>query len=211
MPKISARTLALHKAEMYDKLLDAFGKLLMSKGYDGMSLADVAALAGLARTAVYNYFTDRESLLIAWTDREVGRTIDALTEQLDKAGSATEKLRMFVRSQLESFATSHLPPGLEVGQLLGPETHQRFMKHVAPLEDLCLEILKEGVASREFTGVDAEATVPMVLACIGAERVPLAMRTRDVGESSERVTKFLLRALGAEEPKQRKPRRAPSR
>lgn len=206
MPKISARTLALHKAEMLDKLLDAFGELLMSKGYDGVSLADVASTAGLARTAIYNYFQDRESLLIGWTDREVGRTLEGLTKRLGEASSSVAKLELFVRSQLESFATNHLPPGLEVGQLLGPEAHERFMKHVAPLEDMCLQILKEGTGSGEFTGIDAEATVPMVLGCIGAERVPLATGTRDVNESSGRVTTFLLRALGAEKPKARKPR-----
>jgi AcrR family transcriptional regulator len=197
MPKISARTLALHRAEMFDRLLDSFADLLMAKGYEAVSLADVAALAGLARTAIYNYFPDRSSLLIAWTEREVSRTLEGLTKSLEDAETPSAKLELFIRSQLESFATSHLPPGLEVGQLIGPETHERFMKHVAPLEELCLQIIKEGLEAGEFNDVAPEATVPMVLACIGAERGPLAMRTRDVDESAQRVTTFLLRALGA--------------
>jgi AcrR family transcriptional regulator len=197
MPKISASSLAAHRAGMVDRLLDAFGELLTTKGYDGVSLAAVAGAAGLARTAIYNYFPDRESILVAWTDREVQRTIEATEAQLAHASSSTEKIRTFVRFQLEAFATAHLPPGQEVAQLLGPETYQRFMSHVAPLEGVLKDILAEGVASKEFLDVDPVTTVPMVLACMGAERVPLATKSHDLEEASERVTGFILRALGA--------------
>lgn len=204
MPKISARTLVEHRAETVDRLLAAFGDLLMSKGYDGLSLADVAAAAGLARTAIYNYFPDRETLLVAWTDREVQRTLEVLLEALEEADSHAEKLRVFVRLQLESFATRHLPPGQEVAQFLGQETHERFARHIAPLEDVLRDLIVEGVGTGEFAVVDPATTVPMVLGCIGAERVPLATHVHDVDEATGRVTEFLLRALGAQPKGKRK-------
>jgi AcrR family transcriptional regulator len=198
MPRIFAPTVAQHRTETNERLLDAFGELLMKKGYDGVSLADVAGAVGLARTAIYNYFPDRETLLVAWTDREVARTIEALLREVEAAESSTEKLRTFVRLQLESFATRHLPPGQEVAQLLGREVYQRFMSHIAPLEDVLREILKEGVDVGEFTAY-VEQTVPMILACIGAERVPIATGAHEVDEATQRVSEFLLRALGATE------------
>ena len=208
MPKISAATLEQHRAATLDKLLDAFGGLVMSKGYADVSLADVAAEAGLARTAIYNYFPDRETLLFEWTDREVRRAIDLLEEKVSAAESSEQKLRIFVHQQLVDFANRHLPPAQQVMQFLQPETYQRFMRHIEPLEAILASIVAQGAESGEFTDGDPDAAVPMIMACIGAERVPLATKQHDIEEATERVTAFLLRALGAvEKPKAK--RKAP--
>jgi AcrR family transcriptional regulator len=197
MPKISEPTLEAHRAATVDRLLDAFGELVMSKGYAAVSLADVAAHAGLARTAIYNYFPDRESLLFSWTEQEVARTIAILEQEVAQASSCAEKLRSFVRAQLVDFATRHLPPGKEVIQFLQPETYGRFMQHIEPVERILRDILTEGAETGEFADLDPAATLPMMMACIGAERGPIAAGSRSVEEATERVTDFLLRALSA--------------
>jgi AcrR family transcriptional regulator len=197
VPKISAASLSEHRAETLDRLLEAFGELVMAQGYDAVSLADVAAEAGMARTAIYNYFREREELLFAWTDREVARTMDALHEEVDQAPSAAEKLRVFVHSQLASFTDRHLPPGREVAHILGPEAHRRFQAHVEPLEKLGEQIIAHGVEAGEFTVEDPAATVAMVLGCIGAERGPLSNGEHHLDGATDSVTAFLLRALGA--------------
>jgi AcrR family transcriptional regulator len=197
VPKISAATLQEHRAETIDRLLDSWGDLVMAKGFDTVTLADVAAQVGLARTAIYNYFPDREALLFAWTDREVRRTVDSLEQELAKVESYAEKLRVFVHSQLIEFARRHLPPGKEVVQFLRPETYGRFMDHIEPLEKVLRDIISDGVEAKEFSDVDPASTVPMVMACIGAERVPLATGTDKIDVATDRVTQFVLRALGA--------------
>ena len=195
MPKISAPTLEAHRAATIDRLLDAFGELVMARGFSVVSLADVAAHAGLARTAIYNYFPDRESLLFSWTDREVQRTIAILEQEVAQAPNGAEKIRSFIRLQLMDFASRHLPPGQEVIQFLQPETYGRFMQHIEPVERILREILEEGADSGEFAPLDPSSTVPMMMACIGAERGPIASRARTVEEATDRVTEFLLRAL----------------
>lgn len=209
MPKISARTLEEHRSETIDRLLDAWAELVKSKGYADVSLADVAAQAGLARTAIYNYFPDRESLLFEFTDREVRRALSILHTDIASATTSTEKLRLFVRLQLVDFANRHLPPGQEVAQFLRPETYTRFMDHIEPLERMLRGILAEGARSGEFAEVDPATTVPMIMACIGAERAPLASRKHEIDEATERVTAFLLRALGAAPPKRARSKPSP--
>ena len=197
MPKISAATLQEHRAETIDKLLDSWGELVMAKGFDAVTLADVAAQVGLARTAIYNYFPDREALLFAWTDREVRRTLESLEKELAKAEKFAEKLEVFIRSQLVEFGRRHLPPGKEVVQFMSPETYGRFMDHIEPLEKVLLDIVGQGVEAKEFSKIDPENAVPMVMACIGSERVPLSTGAIDVDEATKRVADFVLRALGA--------------
>lgn len=209
MPKISAPTLEQHRAETIDRLLDAWSELVMGRGYATVSLADVAAQAGLARTAIYNYFPDRESLLFAWTEREVRRAIAILEQEIAEAPTYAEKLRAFVRLQLHDFARRHLPPGQEVIQFLQPDTYGRFMQHIEPLEQILVDILREGSDAGEFGDLEPASVVPMIMACIGAERGPLAAHTHTVEEATERVTGFLLRALAPSAPKAR-PRAKPT-
>lgn len=204
MPKISARNLEEHRAETVERLIDAWSELVLSRGYASVSLTDVAAQAGLARTAIYNYFPDREALLFAWTEREVGRAIDNLQKGVEAATTSSDKLKVFVRAQLEGFGTRHLPPGQEVMQFLRPETYGRFMQHIEPLEKILRDIISEGVTTGEFAKIDATEAVPMVMACIGSERGPVSSRMRSVDEATARVCEFVLRALGAS-PAKKKP------
>jgi AcrR family transcriptional regulator len=202
MPKISARNLEEHRTETMDRLLDAWSELVKSRGYAEVSLADVAAQAGLARTAIYNYFPDRETLLFAWTDREVRRSMSILEGEIAAAESSAERLQIFVHLQLVDFANRHLPPGQEVMQFLQPGTYGRFMEHIEPVERMLRNIISEGIEDGEFVaGTDVDATVPMVMACIGAERGPVASRKHSVDEATARVTEFLLRALQARDTK----------
>lgn len=198
MPKISERTLGEHRTATVDRLLDAWAELIKVHGYADVSLADVAAQAGIARTAIYNYFPDREALLFTWTDREVKRTLSILEREIQEVPTCAEKLRIFVRLQLVDFANRHLPPGQEVVGFLRPETYGRFMEHLEPVERMLRGIIELGVSTGEFVTSDVAATIPMVMACIGAERGPVASRAHDVDEATERVTGFLLRALRPE-------------
>jgi AcrR family transcriptional regulator len=199
MPKISAGSLEEHRAETTDRLLDAWSALVREKGYDGVTLAEVASQVGLARTAIYNYFPDRESILFAWTDREVRRTLDDLEAQVEQAETAQEKIRIFVRLELESFTASHLPPGQEVIHFLGPQTYQRFMEHIQPVEEMLRKILLAGITSGEFADVDPETSIPMVMACIGSERAPLTTGAHDIDDATQKVTTFVLRALAGDD------------
>lgn len=195
MPRISAENLEAHRAETTDRLLDAWSELVLERGYDGVSLADVAKRIGLARTAVYNYFGDREELLFAWTDREVQRTIEVLHERLATMDSAIDKLHEFVVIELESFEESHLPQGQEIVHFLGPDVWQRFMAHIEPVEEILRDILQEGLDTGEFEAAELEQILPMVMACVGAERGPLAAGKASVEDATDRVMSFLERAL----------------
>lgn len=195
MPRISAENLEAHRAETTDRLLDAWSELVLERGYDGVSLADVAKRIGLARTAVYNYFGDREELLFAWTDREVQRTIEVLHERLVTMDSAIDKLHEFVVIELESFEESHLPQGQEIVHFLGPDVWQRFMAHIEPVEEILRDILQEGLDTGEFEAAELEQILPMVMACVGAERGPLAAGKASVEDATDRVMSFLERAL----------------
>ena len=89
-------------------MFDAFSRLMYERGYDAITLADIAEAAGMARTSMYNYYPTKEALLVSYTDSEMDRFVDELRADLAEADGAEERLRLYVRRQLEYFATHHL-------------------------------------------------------------------------------------------------------
>lgn len=64
MPRITAPTVAEHRAAQQRALLDA-ARTLLAKTGEAPSMAEVAALAGLARPSAYQYYKSRTDLLNA--------------------------------------------------------------------------------------------------------------------------------------------------
>lgn len=195
VPKIKAATIEEHRAATIDQLLDAFGALVLEGGYEAVSFADVAARSGLARTAVYNYFPDRETMLIAWTDREVSRAIEGLSQQVTAAAPGEPQLEIFVARQIADFASRHLPPGQEVIRFLNPESYARLGSHIEPLTTLVAEIVRDGIDAGAFGAGDPDQLVPMIMACIGAQRGPVAKGELAPDDATDAVMDFLRRAL----------------
>jgi AcrR family transcriptional regulator len=200
VPRISAATLEEHRRETRDRLFDAWATLTAEQGYEGVTLADVAATAGLARSAIYNYVTDKDDLLFAYTDREVRRFLAILDEAFATTTTNLERLETYVRLQFQDFATRPPPPGRELAAVLAPDVYDRFLGHIQPVERVVRDLVAGGVTTGEFLDLDPDATALLIIGCIGAERVPLGSGRHDVGEAVERVTAFLARALGARPP-----------
>ena len=63
MPKIIGGSLAEHRQQTRLRLFAALSALMADRGFDAITLAEIAQRAGIGRTAVYNHFPDKESLL----------------------------------------------------------------------------------------------------------------------------------------------------
>ncbi|MFF5258008.1 TetR/AcrR family transcriptional regulator [Actinomadura viridis] len=199
MPRISG-SLDEHRAAMRDRILVAVREIMTSAGVDRLSMAEVAARAQLNRSVVYNYFPDVRALLIAHAEYETRRFTDELNRALEPAATPTERIVVYVRRQVADFAACPQPAGPELATLLGPEGYRQMHAHVSPLERLLTGIIDDGVQRGEFAPCDPAATARLVHACLGAERYLLGQGGLDVTETTERVTTFILRGLGAGTP-----------
>ena len=69
-----------------DAIVEAVNRLLATKGYDAMTVDEVAAEAGMAKASVYKHFASKEDLAGAAMVRALGRAlafVDDLREQTD--------------------------------------------------------------------------------------------------------------------------------
>ena len=72
MPKLWNATIETHRAAVRDAILDATLVLVAERGLRGVTMAEVAARAGIGRATLYKYFTDAEAVLRAWHERQIG-------------------------------------------------------------------------------------------------------------------------------------------
>ncbi|PDP85223.1 TetR family transcriptional regulator [Glycomyces fuscus] len=196
MPKITAPTIAAHRARTRDRIMDAVDELIRTQGIDRISMTDVANSAGITRTALYNYFPDKPALLLAFTEQVNSAFVERYRRELPSGVSAARRLSAFVRLQLEGIMAHPHPPAAELGASLGPDAYQALAAHVAPMQRLLTEILEEGTAAGEFDPLPAEPIARLTLSMVGSQRLPLVSGEIDLDETHALVTRFVLRALG---------------
>jgi AcrR family transcriptional regulator len=95
-----------------DSLTDVALSVFARKGFDGASMDDVAAAAGVTKAAIYHHVAGKETLL----ERGLVRALDALFAILEEPGAATgaalERVRYVVRRV--ALITPELLPELSV-------------------------------------------------------------------------------------------------
>lgn len=98
MPRIDAPTLAEHREQRRDALLDAASSVMRESGTVTMSA--VAERTGLSRTAVYEYYRSSADLIADVLVDELAAWIDHLEEAIDGIEDPRERLVTWIRAAL---------------------------------------------------------------------------------------------------------------
>lgn len=115
-----------------EAILDATNRLLGDKGYDAMSMDDIAAEVGIAKGSLYKHFESKEALAAAVMVRLLAQTSAAL-DAIPADRPAVERLEGLLRwtlSQRLSGSVPHLPstsPALQQGLLSNREYMDALM------------------------------------------------------------------------------------
>jgi AcrR family transcriptional regulator len=102
MPKITAATVAEHRALQHDALLAAARDLLLEGGYSALSFAALGARTGLARPTVYSYFGTRDDIVVALCEKELPLVGLDIERAVARAHTPHDRLAAFVRAQLRA-------------------------------------------------------------------------------------------------------------
>ncbi|TLG05348.1 TetR/AcrR family transcriptional regulator [Nocardia cyriacigeorgica] len=174
MPKITGSSVAEHRADVEARLVGAFGELLAERGYEQVTLRDVAERAQVSRTVIYNYHRDKTALLLAWSRHQVQHYMRLLDRELAASDDPREHLRILVVTVLAEFALSS-SSAQSLAAALPPEPRAVLLDHVTPIRDRLREILARGMDRGVFrVDQDPDATADMILACMETQRLRLA-------------------------------------
>ncbi|RXZ47200.1 TetR/AcrR family transcriptional regulator [Agromyces binzhouensis] len=107
MPKISAPTVAEHRAAQRTALLLATRELLEAEGVAAATPAAVTRRAGLSRSSFYEYFASRDDLLVAVALQVFDEWNAEIEDALDAAEPGMGRLRAYVVTALAMTADGH--------------------------------------------------------------------------------------------------------
>jgi AcrR family transcriptional regulator len=91
-----------------DVILQAVNTLLAEKGYDLMTVDEVAAMVGIAKASLYKHFESKEALAAAAMVRLLDRTREIVDAQPDSA-EPLDKLKSIVRWALREHLQGAMP------------------------------------------------------------------------------------------------------
>ncbi|MEV7037176.1 TetR/AcrR family transcriptional regulator [Amycolatopsis sp. NPDC051061] len=196
MPKILGESLEAHRREVRTRVFEVLRAQLYERGFDAITLAGVAAAAGVGRTALYNHFPDKESLLVAFVEDEAARYVTRLTEAVEAHADPVDQLATFVRLQLRVLAEYHMPPGTALASALAPAAYRRISAHADPITDRLRAILAGGVDLGRWPAEDPDVLIPMITAALG-NRTLVDGPPEQLEDVVETAVRFVLRAVGA--------------
>lgn len=109
MAKVSFREQVLRARE--DAIVSSVNRLLAEKGFDLMTVDEVAADVGIAKASLYKHFTSKEELAAAAMIRILERALAFLDEQAARApdARAVEQLKAVARWTMQVQLAGEMP------------------------------------------------------------------------------------------------------
>jgi len=140
VPKLWTATLAAHRQEVRDAILDTAAALVHERGLRAITMSEIAERTGIGRATLYHYYPDVETILVAWHERHVNAHIERLAALRDQPGIPAVRLN----AVLEAYALiQHRRHASEAAALLHRDEHARESQE--HLHDLVRGLLLEAV------------------------------------------------------------------
>jgi len=191
VPRIRADSIEEHKTLTRRQILEAAADLFRAQGYNDTSLGEIAAHVGIGRTTLYEYFADKEAILVSLVRQELPGLMDELVGGMPPELSCRERLgELIVRgldfvsdpSRLGAMLMRELPSISKQAQRDVRDAHDGL---AAAVKSVC----KEGVASGEFRDLDPDLAGQMVYGLMMSASATLLRsagaraRTREVADT----------------------------
>lgn len=158
MPKINAPTIDEHKVLTRNALLEAGVEAFVQYGLAGTSIGTMADMAGIARTTVYEYFPNKESVLAALIEDRLPPIVDRLVNDLPEASPA-DLLAEILGRAFRFVADYPVETTLlfRVSRELPKPERDAAWSVFERVRAEIVRICREGIASGEFPDIDSRS------------------------------------------------------
>jgi AcrR family transcriptional regulator len=172
MPKLWNETIAAHRRQVRDAILNTTAALVAEHGLRSVTMSQIAEATGIGRATLYKYFSGIEAILLAWHERQVTSHLGYLAEVGNHAGDAGERLE----AVLEAYAfIAYEHHGSELAALV----HQGA--HVARAQQQLRDLIRNLLTKAAATGDVRDDVAPDELAsyCLHALGAASSLPSQD--------------------------------
>lgn len=175
-------------------------RLFAARGFEGVSMRDIAGSVGIRQSAIYNHFPSKQHLLVDLMTRHMERLLEAMRAAVGTDGEPAQRLAAFTRFHV----TYHIDQPEDVFlaymelRSLGKEGREAIIPLRDAYEDTLRGILAAGAASGEFRIADAGVVTKALLAMLTGVTVWFRDGGRlDRDAVAESYVQTVLQAVGA--------------
>jgi AcrR family transcriptional regulator len=184
-----------------ERVLDSAVDLFAKQGYDGTSVAQVIAQAGVAKGGFYHHFASKEALLSEVYGDLISRQLTALDEILARKDPPADTLRALIIDLVESTASSAQRALVFWRELnkLGNERTEEYRRARRRYHDAVQRLIRHGQASGAFAAVASPEIVTFTIFGVINE-LPLWYRPsgrKRPAQIAAELADFVLAGLGA--------------
>lgn len=86
MPKISASAKRALIEERKKQILEAAARVFAEKGFEGATISDIAQAAGVAEGSIYNYFKNKNDLLVSLPRQMIEPAVENVSARMSMTG-----------------------------------------------------------------------------------------------------------------------------
>src|SRR5919199_6444594 len=92
VPRLWNETIKTHRAAVREAILDTTAALVAKYGLRSVTMSQIAEETGIGRATLYKYFSDVETILLAWHERQITGHLEYLADVRDQASNPGERL-----------------------------------------------------------------------------------------------------------------------
>ena len=130
------------KQETRQRILDASKSLFRTKGYDATTTRDIASEAGIATGTLFNYFPNKEAIVLTFVDGALAATRKDFRTRNASGDSVDEDLFAFLAAGLRKL--------------------RPFRKYIRPLLDACLNPLADDQVAQSLRAEQLEVVIEIL-------------------------------------------------
>ncbi len=140
-------------------------RIFGEKGYHATSMQNIADAVGLQKGSLYHYISSKEELLFKIFARSTGALTKELESIIASGDTPREKLHRAIQAHLTALCEQLdiYTVYLSERRLLSGRTHARVRAEGERHARLLEQIIKQGIAARDFRSVDTKMAAHAIL------------------------------------------------
>jgi len=157
--------------------------IFLKKGFQETSMREIAGVAGLGKSTLYDYFKTKDDILLYFFEDQINDLTEAAQKVALQNISADERLRQVMKVHLEFLQANKslfMKLSLEA-QRLKLESQNEIQKKRHSYQDLVRGLIEEGIREGVFRKVDPLLAARMLINTMA----PVVFTSRPTGTAQE--------------------------
>lgn len=180
------------------KILETAARLFANRGYENVTLEEIAAKLKLTRPSLYHYIKSKEQIYFEIQMQALEQGFKALEEVLAHSDDPVERLRQAIKKHVDIITREHIVGTFRQNEMqLPPDMMNKILSGREHLENQYLKLIEDGVEAGALKIRHRKLAVKMILGTLNT--IPMwyspqgELTSEEIGGS---LAEFILKGFG---------------